>query len=379
MASQALDVTAQAATAAPSKARTLFAKRLKQVATLRQKIAKTQLLLDHVLDAFLRDAAPVLQKLTIQRIDLTASLHRHSQSTIKLGKLQREKLLFVIHHQLDEACNAMQEPSEALKALFHEIEGISLDQFNKDMEQVEFEQFKDTISAQFNAIGVDIDLDDISIEGSQAEILGKIAERVHSQAAEQHAAHQAAQKPKKLSKRQLDKQAQLEAAQAARNQTLAALYKRLALVLHPDLEQDPARKLHKEELMKQLTAAKEKADLHTLLRLEVEWLAGLEGDVADKAADAKLNIYNAALKAQIDELSFECESLQNHPRYLPLLQFFGEHVEFSKIRIPDFVTILQDELSAIVTSIALLQGPLARQEILAIIEGFHFEEFGNPY
>lgn len=375
MATQALDVTAQPATAASSKARSLFTKRLKQVATLRQKIIKTQLLLDHALDGFHRDAVPILQRLATHRVELTASLHRHSQSPIKLSKFQLEKLRLVIHHQLNEACNAMPEPSDALKALFQEIEGVTLDQFNKDMEQVEFERFKDNMSAQFNAMGVEIDLDDIALEGSQAEILAKIAERVRTQAAEQQAAPHAAPKPPKLSKKQLNKQAQLEAAQAVRNQTLAALYKRLALVLHPDLEQDPARKLHKEELMKQLTAAKEKADLHTLLRLEVEWLAGLEGDAADKAADAKLNIYNEALKAQIDELNFECGALQHQPRYLPLLQIFSEHVQLSKVRIPDYVMSIQDELYAIVTSIALLQGPRARHELLAIINSFELAQW----
>ncbi len=77
--------------------------------------------------------------------------------------------------------------------------------------------------------------------------------------------------------------------------------------------------------MKQLTAAYKNNDLHTLLRLELEWLQKEESDL-DKLSDEKLEIYNRALKEQTEELEAEIYITVQHPRYFPLqkyARFFG--------------------------------------------------------
>ncbi|MDQ3417913.1 MAG: hypothetical protein M3541_03900 [Acidobacteriota bacterium] len=45
-------------------------------------------------------------------------------------------------------------------------------------------------------------------------------------------------------------------------------------MLHPDLEQDPSLRERKTGLMQEVTAAHAGGDLHTLLRLELEWIDG---------------------------------------------------------------------------------------------------------
>jgi hypothetical protein len=85
-------------------------------------------------------------------------------------------------------------------------------------------------------------------------------------------------------------------------------------VLHPDLESDPGRKQAKGALMQELTAAYRNNDLHTLLRLELEWIQREEGDV-ERLTEEKLSIYNQVLKEQVSELERELAELRYHPRY----------------------------------------------------------------
>jgi len=64
---------------------------------------------------------------------------------------------------------------------------------------------------------------------------------------------------------------------------------------HPDLEQDAERRRQKETVMQELTAAYRNHDLHTLLRLELEWIRREECDL-DRMTEEKLAIYNSVFK-----------------------------------------------------------------------------------
>lgn len=69
--------------------------------------------------------------------------------------------------------------------------------------------------------------------------------------------------------------------------------------------------------MQDVTAAHTRGDLHTLLRLELEWLDPA-GDAARLSRD-KLRAYTALLKEQATELQAEIQSMRLHPRYAPLI------------------------------------------------------------
>jgi hypothetical protein len=66
--------------------------------------------------------------------------------------------------------------------------------------------------------------------------------------------------------------ADARAAEEFRKRSIAKLYKQLARVLHPDLEQDRGLQSEKVQLMQELTEAYRQNDLHTLLRLELQWI-----------------------------------------------------------------------------------------------------------
>ncbi len=70
--------------------------------------------------------------------------------------------------------------------------------------------------------------------------------------------------------------------------------------------------------MQEITAAHARGNLHALLQLELEWLAGPSGDAARLSLD-KLRTYTELLKQQATELAEEVQSLRLHPRYAALI------------------------------------------------------------
>ncbi|HRR33929.1 MAG TPA: hypothetical protein P5026_07525 [Kiritimatiellia bacterium] len=124
-------------------------------------------------------------------------------------------------------------------------------------------------------------------------------------------------KNRKKSRRQQAKEAQEKLAAEARAKNINTVYRQLARLFHPDLEQDPELKSKKEQLMKELTAAYEAGDLHTILMLELRWLQNNDGDIS-RLSDDKLRAYTVALEKQSDDIQAEISTLVYHPRYIPL-------------------------------------------------------------
>jgi hypothetical protein len=71
--------------------------------------------------------------------------------------------------------------------------------------------------------------------------------------------------------------------------------------LHPDREPDPAEKARKTELLQRVTAAYERNELLTLLRLQLE-LERLDPAHLENLADTQLAPYNRLLREQVQEL-----------------------------------------------------------------------------
>jgi hypothetical protein len=105
-----------------------------------------------------------------------------------------------------------------------------------------------------------------------------------------------------------------EEREKARQRSLSAIYKQLAKVVHPDLESDPERRLQKQRVMQELTRAHRERDLHTLLRLELEWLEG-ENDRLSQLTDEKLKVYLEVLREQIQDLEQRILGIPDEPRF----------------------------------------------------------------
>ena len=135
----------------------------------------------------------------------------------------------------------------------------------------------------FEDLGFEVDLSVLHPDMSPADYAAYTAE-----VAEDLAMQTESQESKrKKSRKQLEREEQERRAEEVRKKSIASIYKQLARVLHPDLEPDPALRRHKETVMQQLTVAYHNHDLHTLLRLELEWIQREQSNL-DRMTDDKL-------------------------------------------------------------------------------------------
>ncbi len=85
--------------------------------------------------------------------------------------------------------------------------------------------------------------------------------------------------------------------------SVSELYKELAKLIHPDLEQDESIRYHKEQLMKELTAAKDKSDVHAMLLIQQKAAVLNKADTSEKSYSLQLlKMYNNSMKKKLDAL-----------------------------------------------------------------------------
>jgi len=106
--------------------------------------------------------------------------------------------------------------------------------------------------------------------------------------------------------------------------TLKAVFKRLALALHPDRTQDPKEKLARTALMQSVTQAYQTGDLASLLRLERTSAAPQAPAAAPDEAAQCLGLERVLeeLRVQLSELKHEARQLERSEA----LQFFSADV-----------------------------------------------------
>ncbi|MBC8010313.1 MAG: hypothetical protein H7067_09465, partial [Burkholderiales bacterium] len=157
-----------------------------------------------------------------------------------------------------------------------------------------------------------------------------------------------------------------------RKRTVVGIYKQLAKVLHPDLEQDPALRERKHTLMQELTKAHREGDLHTLLRLELEWINREQGDLA-RLGDEKLAIYLELLEEQVEELQESVREIPYASRFAAVTRFLnpltGEPLEAEAIL---------GDIRRMSTSLKefrdVLAGPGALRELREVLRQFGEEQ-----
>lgn len=207
---------------------------------------------------------------------------------------------------------------EELSQIYQKNKGSSL----QEEQSAEFEEFKSHIQSLFADQGKKIDLSDIEMEGSQDEILDKLFQSLEDQQA--FAGVEEKKQSSAKSKRDKEKEQSALEKEELQKKAIGTIYKQLAKAFHPDLEQDPARKIEKQVLMRKLTAAYEAGDLHTILSLEVEQL-NISTSQKKAYSDEQLKTYNQVLQKQIEMLQAELHRIPFQQQYSPLLSY----VEYS--------------------------------------------------
>ena len=293
-----------------------FNRLVKKLEKLRKELEKTSQILSEKLDFYGKHIHPLEQSMAELRKEILKNLFRFYKNEKRLSKKDREVLLEIMSVQLNGIFQFTSEPpDDEIKEIFAAVEGIGYD---KAVEE-DFEAMKDDMEETFQKMGFEVDLDDFHKDLSQEEMMRKMAEMLEN-LQEQAEAKDTTRPKRKKTKKQIEKEEREKQIEEAKSKNIAGIYKQLARIFHPDLEQDPIQKSHKEDLMKQLTSAYEAGDLHALLRLELEWIHKEEGNL-DKLSDEKLAIYNQTLKEQVQELEAEVFMIGQHPRYMPLQRY----------------------------------------------------------
>jgi len=227
------------------------------------------------------------------------------------------------------------------------------------------------IEAMLNDFGIEIDLSELRPGVSDETLAAKAAEiSGHVREAEEN--WRSSNRPRPKTRRQMQREEQLRQAEELRKKTVASLYKQLARVLHPDLELDPALREQKQILMQELTVAYRNNDMHTLLRLELEWIAREEGNL-ERLSDDKLAIYNQTLKEQVADLRRELYELPCHPRYQPIAEFDGPFGVTIRDNGPAEARALDEGIAAMEAAIRNLQRE-GVPTLRAIIQSYREEQ-----
>lgn len=308
-----------------------FNKLTAKIEKLRSEIKKKELQFDKAISIYSSSIHPLRIELGLQNrkaLDVLWPIYKSKKLSLPHQKLFKE----VLQHLLDEFFNYRQnddEPDNFIKGVFRELEGISYDKAKKE----EDDDIKDDMQSMFDDIGIDIDLSsfDMNDEKSFAEKIAEAKQKfTERDETHEHYTHQHKKRHTKKTTKQLEKEKLQLAIDEMKQKNISTIYKQLAKLFHPDLEQDEGRRAEKQLLMQELTAAYEAKNLHTLLLLEMKWIHK-ENDHLGTLTEEKLKIYLEILKEQAVELEREKHMLIQKPQYAVLVEEFGYQIALQPI------------------------------------------------
>lgn len=349
-----------------SKVQRTFNRLVAKIETLHVRLRERTRELDDALAFFAKHVHPRRVRLTALRKELVTALAPFLDGGA-LRKNERKTLKAILAEQLD----MLREEApldDALCALFQRVHGISVE----DLQYREMEGARDAMEELLGSAGLEVDLSgfraDMTEEAFAAEA-AKLNRRLQeeTEAQERFAEQRFTESgERRRTKRQLEKEERMRQAEVARKRSIGSIYKQLARALHPDLEQDPQVRERKHSLMQQLTSAYRDNDLHTLLRLELEWIEREKVDV-QRLTDEKLRIYNEVLKEQVADLEDQINDLPLDPRYQAIVESDGPFT-VGVLDGPREVGWLKKAIKSFETSLARLHSD---QALLEVRESIH--------
>lgn len=345
-----------------SKQQQTFNKLVKKIEKLRLELEQINKTLNEKLDFYGKNIYGLEQQLTELNKEGTKLLYRFFKNKKLLSKKERESLGRILAAQLNVIFEFEKgEPDAELKEIFKTVEGKSYE----DALEEDFGNMKNEMESMFEEFGFEMNFDDMHSKMTQEEIIKKAIE-MQEQFKQQANKKDQKRSARKKTKKQQEKEEREKQIEEARTKNISSIYKQLAKVFHPDLEQDEELKLQKEELMKQLTIAYEINDLHTLLSLELAWIKKEENN-PDKLTDDKLGIYNEVLKEQVYELEEEINKTLEHPRYQPLKRFAMFPHQMKSINMENEKQQMEAMKNEMIQNVARLKGN-ERQALWAVKE-----------
>jgi hypothetical protein len=221
---------------------------------------------------------------------------------------------------------------------------------------------KEALAKTFAEAGLEADFSELESATSEADFMAK-AEELSARVRKMKEAELEAAHCRDAGHHSTEDES-VRAAEEFRKKSIAAIYKQLARVLHPDLERDSERQKEKVELMQELTVAFRQNDLHTLLRLEMQWIEKEGGDI-EHLTEEKLGVYNEFLARQVDGLEKRLRDLVLHPRYRPILVWRNRRAQ--PINGPDKARELDESIATLEQAVRLLSAAKTADDVCTAI------------
>jgi hypothetical protein len=342
-----------------TKAQEMFRVLLAKMESLREAIDAEEQELDVALSFYAEEVVPRLARHTALQKDLVRAVAPYVNKTFFPRKEERIEFKEFTRELLDEIANWERGLiDEDLREIYNAVHGVG---YAKD-ERKTIAAVKAVLAQTLAEAGLDVDFGELESVTSEAEFMARaealIARARKMKEVEAEAAHCGEHG------RHAIEDEQLRAEEEFRKRSIANIYKQLARVLHPDLESDTERQKYKGRVMQELTVAYRQNDLHTLLRLEMQWIENEGGDIS-RLTEEKLGVYNEILKDQVRGLEQRLSGLMFHPRYRPIVVFNGGPTRV--INGPHMAQDLDRSIAAIECCLTLMSAAKTADDVRAAI------------
>jgi hypothetical protein len=298
-----------------TQAQEAFRTLLRKVESLRESIDAEEKELDATVTFYAEEIVPRIARQTALQKDLVRALAPYLNKTFFPRKEERYAIKEFTRELLDDIANSERRLNDAdLREIYNAVHGVG---YERDERQA-IAKAKAALAQMFAEAGLEADFSELESATSEAEFMLRaealIARVRKIKEAEAEAAHCA-----EHGHHGTDDE-HLRAAEEFRKRSIANIYKQLARALHPDLERDSEQQKIKVQLMQELTEAYRQNDLHTLLRLEMQWIENDSGDI-ERLTEEKLAVYNEVLREQVKGLESRLRDQLFHPRYRSIVIF----------------------------------------------------------
>jgi hypothetical protein len=342
-----------------TKAQETFRFLLAEVESLRKSIDADAQDFDATLNFYAQEIVPRLDRQTALQKELVRALAPYLNKTFFPRQAERAEFRELTRELLDEIANKERELiDDDLREVYNSVHGVGYAQDQrKTMTAV-----KAALAQTLAEAGLDVDFSELESATSEAEFMARaevlIARARKMKEAEAEAAHCVEHG------HHATEDDQQRAEEEFRKRSIANIYKQLARVLHPDFELDTERQKNKVQLMQELTVAYRQNDLHTLLRLEMQWIENESGDI-DRLTEEKLGVYNEVLRGQVEGLEARLRDLMFHPRYRPIVVFNDGPTRVMKG--PDKARDLDANIASLEVCVGLMEAAKTADDVRAAI------------
>ncbi len=343
-----------------------FNKLATRIEKIRKEIERKEAQLDEAVILYGQTVPPLEDEVIRQRHQLLLLMYPFYQQK-KLPKTLHPYLKDMLQNLISDVLqNSPDEADDELKAIFTELEGEDYETVLKREEKEMEEEMRQT----FKSFGVDMNWEE-DTKLSEEEMTRKLHEfqqQVQEKKAEEQRRWKEQYKTRPKTAKQVEKEKAEQAAEQAKQKNISTIYRQLAKLFHPDLEQDEDRRMEKEVLMKQLTEAYETKNLHTLLMLELKWIHN-ETNHIESLTEEKLGVYLDILRSQATELETQKWHILQQPRYGFLVKRYGfRPLTYPVKTVKENINDLQLQKKEIDTDIAGLQGQQAAHYLKNIVQ-----------